>query len=141
MEQPHAHHEEACDEQGAFVGGLLLALGLFHGEVTDNGQFEPLAFAGFQDGDDPQGEETEADHHLKHGKHKEDQAKTGYHGDEHRQNQEDHPNGKPGHGESDGLEGVEADQRDPVVGFDDEEEDRRDDGDVGERGGGVWGNA
>jgi hypothetical protein len=34
--------------------------------------------------------------------------------------------------EADGLEGMEADQRNFVVGFEEEEDDRRDDRDVGE---------
>src|ERR1035441_51038 len=40
-------------------GRRCLALGLLHGEVADDGQLEPLAFAGFENGDQPEDEEAD----------------------------------------------------------------------------------
>src|ERR1035437_3701387 len=122
---------------GHSAGSAGLALGLLLGEVAYDRQLEPLALAGFEDRHNPQNEEPNADHKLEEWKQEENDPDTRYQGNDHRQHGEHNPQGNPDHGEADGLEGVKAHQGDLFVGVDDEEDDGRNDGDVGESRGGV----
>ena len=114
-----------------------LALGLLHGEVADDGQLEPLTLAGFEDGNQPQDKEAETESNLEQGKQEQNQAKAGDEGDAHRHDHDHDPQGNPDNGKADGLEGVEANDGRLVVRLHDQEEDGRDDCDVGDGGGCV----
>jgi hypothetical protein len=103
---------------------MRLRAGLLGGEFADDGQLEAFTLEGFEQQDDPDNQEPERNERH------EDPADDG-------DQREDNVDGESRDTEEDRLPGMELDVRVPVVGLDDQEDDRRNDGDIGERAGSV----
>src|SRR5664279_2850783 len=111
---------------------MRLAVGLLFSEVSDNGDLEALAIEGVDQHDDPEDEETQA---HKRSDNEREQA----HARNPAKNGETYFDYHPGDGHEDGLPGMEADVRNLVEGLDDQEDDRRDDGNVRQATRGIIG--
>src|ERR1035437_8363608 len=108
-----------------------LPVGLLLGQPADDGQLDALAVEGVDEHDEPDDEEDEIDK-LPQRQGEEDDG-----WDEILHDLDQNVYYRPGNEEEDRLPGMEADIGTSLEGFDDQENDCRDDGDVGDAAGGV----
>jgi len=103
---------------------------LFLGHIADDGQLELLALISLQYEHKPENETTQSDQRPNQQCEPSEDRDVAYHG-------EHYPKHKPRHVEENILKGMEADKSIPVVGFDNQKDNRRNDGDVGKQTGDV----
>jgi len=111
--------------------GARLAVGLLLGEVAEDGQFEELAVEGADKDDDQDDEEGEIDK-LPQGQGEEEHC-----GDEILHDLDENVDHRPGNVKEDRLPGMEADIGASLEGLEDQEDDGRNDGDVGDAASGI----
>src|SRR5256885_8545692 len=120
---------------GANVAGALdRAACLFFGDVADYGQFEHLALIRLDKEEQPDREFRDRDQRPNK---QAEQSHEGNRGDHRKSNPEDDAS----HAEEEGLKGVETDKTVTVVGLHHEENDRRNESDIGEKARNVIGEA
>src|SRR5438105_9777778 len=119
---------EAIDLRADEIRESFLAVGLLFGKVADDGQLELLALVGLDEAPDRRYQGGESHKRNEHPSDDGDDA-------------QDDLRGERGQSEKQALEGVKADKRPLVIRFHHQEDDRRDDGDVGQHAGSIVGHA
>ena len=112
------------------IRSLRIAVGLPFGEIADNRNLEALAIERLDQDDDPEDKQSQIHHQVQ----RPCEPANERHHSQDRQRDSAH---NPRDAQKDRLPGVKADERFLVVRRNDQEDNRRDDGDVSKAGGGA----